>query len=592
MISCLSIRRHFANWALALRSTCRPQPILVSALLMIHAGHLAYLGTFYSPTLNEPAFLAAGVRHWQLGSFEMYRANPPLVRIVAAAPVLMAGARTDWHQFYSGAGARPELEVGSDFVAANGPRTIWLLMLARWACLPFSLLGAYVCFLWARTIYGVRAGLFAMSLWCFCPSIIGHGSLITTDVPAAALTVAAAYSFWLWLDRPTWFGALEAGLVLGLAELTKFTLLVFYLVWPLLWILCRWSRWPPDHRDTVREIAMLTSILLGSIWVINVGYGFEGTGTRLGEFKFVSKLLTDPEAGRYRNRFSESLIAVLPIPFPSNYVTGIDTQRHDFERFEHLSYLGGVFQKSGWWYYYLYAFAVKLPVGTLGILCMSVIARFNGQLRNKRLCAEAVLVWPSLMVLGLVSSQTGFNEHMRYALPVLPCVFIWMSQVAESPLRRWRLASALALGCSVASCMAAYPHMLPYFNELAGGPLRGSEHLLGSNVEWGQDYLLLKKWSEEHPEARPMFVGGEHFYDPADIGIDATDLAKLPSTTQYGPATGWYALGINEIIRRRLLDINPNDTVQKVMSDGRPVCRIGCSLYIYCIEPRDTRSDP
>ena len=136
--------------------------------------------------------------------------------------------------------------------------------------------------------------------------------------------------------------------------------------------------------------------------------------------------------------------------------------------------------------------------------------------------------------------------------------------------------------------MATYPHMLSYFNELAGGPFRGSAHLLGSNVEWGQDYLLLKRWSEEHPEARPLFVGGDHFYDPANIGIDAIDLARIPATTtDRRPNMGWYVLGINELVRRRHLNAYSKDTVAKVMREGRPVCRIGCSLFIYCIEPTE-----
>jgi hypothetical protein len=32
-----------------------------------------------------------------------------------------------------------------------------------------------------------------------------------------------------------------------------------------------------------------------------------------------------------------------------------------------------------------------------------------------------------------------------------------------------------------------YPHSLSYFNESIGGPLNASKHLLGSNVDWGQD---------------------------------------------------------------------------------------------------------
>lgn len=36
-----------------------------------------------------------------------------------------------------------------------------------------------------------------------------------------------------------------------------------------------------------------------------------------------------------------------------------------------------------------------------------------------------------------------------------------------------------------------YPHSLSYFNELVGGPANGPRHLLGSNVDWGQDLRYL-----------------------------------------------------------------------------------------------------
>src|ERR1019366_10609832 len=64
------------------------------------------------------------------------------------------------------------------------------------------------------------------------PYILGHGCLIGADVPAAAVGVAAGYYFWRWLKRPCWREALLGGLVLGLAELCKFTLLVFYPLLP------------------------------------------------------------------------------------------------------------------------------------------------------------------------------------------------------------------------------------------------------------------------------------------------------------------------------------------------------------------------
>lgn len=215
------------------------------ATLLISQAALIVWGTYlHSPTLNEPGHLAAGISNWCFGRFEIYKVNPPLVRMVAAVPIL-ASARTDWSSFYQGPGARPEFPLGEAFVAANGGRAMWLVALARWACLPFSLLGGWICYRWARELgdrgqgignrnaeggmvsaesrwptanSGRLAGLLALALWCFCPNILAHGALITPDMGATALAAAACYTFWRWLKQPTWWGTLGSGLVLGLAK--------------------------------------------------------------------------------------------------------------------------------------------------------------------------------------------------------------------------------------------------------------------------------------------------------------------------------------------------------------------------------------
>lgn len=46
----------------------------------------------------------------------------------------------------------------------------------------------------------------------------------------------------------------------------------------------------------------------------------------------------------------------------------------------------------------------------------------------------------------------------------------------------------------VTSSLWIYPHSLSYFNETVEGPLNGPKHLLGSNVDWGQDVLYLRQW--------------------------------------------------------------------------------------------------
>lgn len=183
---------------------CGNSKLLVAALLVVHGGLLAWGASRHSPSIDEVAHLPSGLSHWELGRFDLYRVNPPLVRLLAALPVLGTEAKTDWRRFSDDyKRSRPEFAIGRDFIAANGSRSFWYFTIARWACIPLSFLGAYICFRWARELYGCLAGYLALALWCFCPNILGHAQMITPDAGAAALGVAACYLFWHWLGQPS-----------------------------------------------------------------------------------------------------------------------------------------------------------------------------------------------------------------------------------------------------------------------------------------------------------------------------------------------------------------------------------------------------
>ncbi|NOX56392.1 MAG: phospholipid carrier-dependent glycosyltransferase [Planctomycetes bacterium] len=354
----------------------------LAALLLAHAGLLAHGATQHSPTMLEPAFLVSGISHWQFGRFELFRVNPPLVRMVAALPVLAAGCETDWSRYYDGPGSRAEFPLGSDFVKVNGERSIWLFTVARWACIPFSVLGGLFCFLWARELWGSEwSGLIAAALWCFEPNVLAHGELITADCAAASFGLGAGYFFWRWLRRPGWDRAFLAGLFLGLAELTKTTWIILFGLWPLLWVVFgrglrvegRASKSRRRGEPRGAPLMQLAFLLLFAVYLINVAYGFDGTLTRLEDFTFVSRTLTGAkETGKPGNRFANTWLGELPVPLPKQYVLGIDTQKSDFER-PHRSYLAGEWKEGGWWYYYLYGLWVKVPHGTQLVVVLALV---------------------------------------------------------------------------------------------------------------------------------------------------------------------------------------------------------------------------
>ena len=220
--------------------SARGQTISVLVLLATQAGLLAYSATRHSPTHLEPAFLAAGISHWQFGRFELYRVNPPLVRMGAALSVLAMGCETDWSRFYEDPGSRAEFPVGEDFIKANGPASIPLFFYARWACIPFNLIGAFFAYRWAKELYGNAAGLVTLTLYVFEPNLLAHGELITPDGACTAFGILAGYTFWRWLKQPTWTRTTLAGGALGLAELSKMSWLILFGLWPMLWLIWRW----------------------------------------------------------------------------------------------------------------------------------------------------------------------------------------------------------------------------------------------------------------------------------------------------------------------------------------------------------------
>jgi len=112
----------------------------------------------HSPTWDEPGHLAAGVSHWYFGNFDLYRVNPPLVRMIASLPILPLSPEFDWPLCSTRPGARAEFDLARDWTSRLKNECLWFFTLARWACIPLSLIGAYVCYRWARELYGDLAG--------------------------------------------------------------------------------------------------------------------------------------------------------------------------------------------------------------------------------------------------------------------------------------------------------------------------------------------------------------------------------------------------------------------------------------------------
>ena len=382
----------------------------------------------HSPTIDEVEWLPGGWAQWKTGRWDLVVRNPPHVGLVAAIPLLFANP--DATSLDSADNAR---SIGREFIRTNGRRSFWLFTLARWACIPFSLIGAITCFAWARDLYGSKSGLLAVTLWCFCPNLLAHGQLVAHDVAATSLGLMACYAFWRWLRHTSITTTVAAGVSLGVALLTKMTILLYVALWPVMWI--AWRLATPERRWSARAWlcggASLAAILILALDLLNAGYGFYGTLSRLDSYSFRSHALVGRD-GR-GNRFANSIVGEIPVPLPASYVVGLDVQRFGQEGgFGEMGhYLRGKWSNRSAPHYYLYALSIKVPLGTWCLLLMAVVFRLC-RLDSKQLARdEVILMAPAVALLLVASSSAGFTNHVRYVLPCVPFVFIWISRLAQ-----------------------------------------------------------------------------------------------------------------------------------------------------------------
>lgn len=63
--------------------TANVHSITVWAALMIHGLLLGWISIVNAPMFDEIAHFPSGLAHWRLGTFDLYRVNPPLMRMIA-----------------------------------------------------------------------------------------------------------------------------------------------------------------------------------------------------------------------------------------------------------------------------------------------------------------------------------------------------------------------------------------------------------------------------------------------------------------------------------------------------------------------------
>jgi len=537
---------------------------VVAVLICVHLGLGIHVAMCKTVTHDEIWHLPVGMLNWQTGEFHHDDLNPPLTRMWAALPGWLFGPHVD-----EGTDAT---DIATKFVNGHGSYQYWYI-LGRIANLLFSVATILIVTKWSREWFGDAAGILTALLCCTEPNWLAHSSLVTPDAGLMLAFTATLYLLQRWWNQPTWKLAMALGVVSGLAQATKFTAILLYAVVIIVSVLQ-----VVKSRGTSRRcIVQFASVLLVSLLVWNATYFFRGTGRTLRNYAFRSQTMQTIQA-------SLESVSGVPVPLPKSYMTGIDRQRFIMEQ-PHPVFLDMEWSLSGFRSYFLRTMQYKLSHLLQCVVLIGIAIVLFGR-RHQRRNEMLVLLGIPIVLLTGIASMSSMQLGVRYVLPVLPCLILFTGPFAEVFIRRGVFFRGGVIGViCVASVipLSNHPHHLAYFNEASGGPVEGREHLLDSNIDWGQDLYLVRGFMESNDLDKIGLV----YFGTMPPGTAGVSFFVPPS---WKPEPGWYAISVNFVMGRphqihqpdgkhRAVDFNEFGYFRQF----EPVVTLGGSIDIYHI---------
>jgi hypothetical protein len=438
-----------------------------------------------------------------------------------------------------------------------------------------------------RQLFGPLPALIAVFLMATEPNIVGNAIVVQNDIAAAFALLLFVIAVKKFLTDAGVTGAFVLGGALGLALVTKYSLVVLVPVScaiVIAWGMCRLIQ----KRSSLAAVVLSSFVVFVTAYLILIAfYAFHIDRIDANESSKIASWIY--LSGQTAETFKRFLMWLPPL-LPRYFVYGIDMVVQD-SREGRPAFLLGQISDTGWWYYFPIAFALKTTIPFLLASIGGLVWAVYQALARKRYVIVYVLL-PGILYLALTMTS-HLNIGVRHLLPMFPFAAIagagFISAVVEFGLKRGRRLGvallAITLVPGLAITVSAFPNYLTYFSPLAGGAARGWQTLSDSNVETGQEVKPLARYLKEHGENRVtgIMVGGEFlkfygiqaddfpgWYDDEDSDEDReTESIK----TEYVAIGAWY-----------LSEIDLSDKQKEIIEfyrQQKPEAMVGNSIFVF-----------
>jgi 4-amino-4-deoxy-L-arabinose transferase-like glycosyltransferase len=506
-------------------------------LLLIFISEVALSTRRQSPSWDEGDHIYAGYNNWVHDDYSLNPEHPPLVKLIATLPLLPLHLKVAPRQ---GRYFKDEAYFGGrELIFRNGPEdggsysAATLLFRMHMAVLVFAVTLALLLFFAGQEMFSTSAGLIALTLFVFDPTILANAPFVATDTGAACGFFATIYTFYRFIKRMTWQRAIVCGVVLGLALTAKHSTLALLPMLVLLALgelIAQWrqARQFPRHETTriALGFAAIAAVALFTLWgVYSFHYAMHPSGTIL-----------PPLAGQMSDvppitRTLVNLCARFHI-LPESYLYGlVDVQRVGL--FTPTYFFGKVYA-HGLWYYFPVLLTLKFTVCTLVLLALTIYAAASGKLKRPR--ELFFLALPAVLYLA-AAMAAPLDSGVRHVLPIFPFAIALAAagaaallQQGVSQRRAWALLIVPLLVWHIADSLRTFPNYIPYANTLWGGSANTSHFFSDSATDWAQQLVQVKQWTDQHHIQQCSFAYfAAPFLLPSDYGIPCQPLPTLDS---------------------------------------------------------------
>jgi hypothetical protein len=531
------------------------EKVFVSLALAV-MGVLA-LGSLRSQslTINEIVDIPSGLSYWQKQDTRLNIEHPPLLKMLAAVPLLFTHVKVDYHDStWCGSGsAECEWTFGKKLFEQWNADPQRLVILTRIPMVAVTLAMGYVLYGMGRRLGGRWGGGLSLALYGTSPYYLGLGPLVITDIGLPLFVLGAVWTFaTLWEEpggkRMVWFALSLAG-----ALLSKFSALallpVFLLVGVYYRLIGRGREWGKEGEDgwdggrkggrfawkryRAEGYAMGGILIAGLLvycfylfacWHSDSAYIFSARANAFGTHNVAAMVVN------HLSWFLPGHPLLVKILNPVwLYLSGV---LDVYFRIYRNTYVLGKWHAHGVWFYFPVVSFFKLAPGMLGcIALLGVLAAYYGvrwRRGRTRLVPAAYRGHLEAMIGALVvfsgSALTStLNIGIRHfsvplTIMVLLCALVVPLMRAVLPAGVPRRAGIVACGAlvlsSLGTALLAYPHYISYYNFLRLGTPK-QDIAANSNLYWGQSLIDLEKFRQEH-HLSTIYVDSRTFYpDPA-----------------------------------------------------------------------------